>query len=115
MNVGQGGSTPQFNAGGMLPGQKALFHSAREIALIKDKTIKPGFGVVLAGTVMAVDTVDGDLVPCAPTAVAQSDVGRVYLAGTVTAAAVVLIPLAQSYRFAVEFDRLILLMVHCFM
>lgn len=101
MAVGQGGSTAQFNTGGMVPGVKALFHSPREIALIKDKTIKPGFGVVKAGTVMAVDTLSGDLVPCANTLVTQADAGRVYLAGSVTAAAIVLVPLAQSYRFAV--------------
>lgn len=101
MAVGMGGSTPQYNAGGMVPGQKALFHSLREIALIKDKTIKPGFGLVRAGTVMAVDTLSGDLVPCAPTAVSQSDVGRTYLAGSITAAAVCLVPINESYRFAV--------------
>lgn len=101
MAVGLGGSTPQMNQGGMLPGQKALFHSLREIALIKDKTIKAGFGVVKAGTVMAVDTLSGDLVPCAPTAVAVDDTQRVFLNASVTAAAIVFVPLEQSYRFAV--------------
>lgn len=101
MNPGLGGSTPQYNAGGMQPGQKALFHSLREIALIKDKTIRAGFGVVKAGTVMAVDTITGDLVPCAPTAVTIDDTQRVFLTASVSAAAIVYVPLAQSYRFAV--------------
>lgn len=101
MNPGLGGSTPQYNAGGMQPGQKALFHSLRDIALIKDKTIRAGFDVVKAGTVMAVDTVTGDLVPCAPTAVSIDDTQRVFLLAGVTAAAIVFVPLDQSYRFAV--------------
>lgn len=101
MAVGLGGSTPQMNQGGMLPGQKALFHSLREIALIKDKTVRAGFGVVKAGTIMAVDTISGDLVPCAPTAVAIDDTQRVFLTQSVTAAAIVYVPLEQSYRFAV--------------
>lgn len=101
MPIGLGGSTPQMNQSGLTPAPKALFHSLREIALIKDKTIKPGFGLVRAGTVMATDVVDGDLVPCAPTTVALTDTQRVFLTQTVTAAAIVFVPLAQSYRFAV--------------
>ena len=98
---GLGGSTPQYNAGGMLPGQKALFHSLRDIALIKDKTVRAGFGVVKAGTVMAVDTTSGDLVPCAPTAVSIDDTQRVFLLAGVTAAAIVYVDKVKSYRFAV--------------
>lgn len=100
MPTGLGGSTPQFNAGAMLPGQKALFHSLRDIALIKDKTIKPGFGVVHAGTIMATAS-DGNLVPCAPTTVSITDQSRAFLVADVTAAAVVRIPIASSYMFVV--------------
>lgn len=100
MVTGLGGSTPQMNQGGMLPGQKALFHSPREIALIKDKTIKPGFGVIKAGTVMATEVADGMLVPCAPTTVALTDASRVFLTQSVSGTACY-VPLAQSYRFVV--------------
>ncbi len=101
MNPGLGGSTPQINAGAMQPGQKALFHSLRDIALIKDKTIRAGFGVVKAGTVMAVDDKTSDLVPVAPTAVSIDDTQRVFLLASVSVAAVVYVPLEKSYRFAV--------------
>ena len=106
MPTGLGGSTPQFNTGGMLPGQKALFHSLRDIALIKDKTIKPGFGVVYAGTIMATAE-DGLLVPCAPTAVAITDQSRAFGVADVTVADAIMIPIASSYMFAVG-DEVIL-------
>jgi len=64
------GSTPQINRSGETPGPKRLFHSVRDIALIKDKTIDPGYGVLLAGTVMGVNTVGSNLVPYVPIALA---------------------------------------------
>ncbi len=64
------GSTPQINRSGETPGPKRLFHSVRDIALIKDKTIDPGYGVILAGTAMGVATVSSNLVPYVPIALA---------------------------------------------
>lgn len=95
------GSTPQFGQSGLTPGPKAVYHSNPDIALIKDKTIKAGFGAIAAGTIMAIETVNNQLVPCAPTAVDVLDNARVFLTATVTAAAIVFVPLDKSYRFAV--------------
>lgn len=73
--MGLGGSTPQVNHGGETPGQKRLFYSVRDIALIKDKYVLPGFGVLKAGQMMAVEPVSGDLVPyVATTTPAHKDV-----------------------------------------
>lgn len=63
MAVGLGGNIPQLNRSGITPGSKALFHSVRDIALIIDKTCKAGYGYLKAGTVMAINSADGDLVP----------------------------------------------------
>jgi len=72
------GSTPQQTVGGYKPGQKRLFHSDPEYALIKDKTIQPGYGILTVGTVMALDVVTLDLVPCAPTAHMDASPARAY-------------------------------------
>ena len=63
MATGLGGSIPQINRSGITPGSKALFHSVRDIALIIDKTLKPGYGYLKAGTVMCINTLDAMLVP----------------------------------------------------
>lgn len=54
------GSIPQQNASAQAPGSRALFHSVRDIALILDKTAKPGYGVLKAGTLMGVVTGETD-------------------------------------------------------
>lgn len=54
---------PGLTRGGMSPGIRPLFHSRREIALIKDKSAAAGFGVVKNGTVMATTTATGNIVP----------------------------------------------------
>jgi hypothetical protein len=54
---------PGLVRGGMSPGIRPLFHSRREIALIKDKSANSGFGVLKAGRVLATTTVDGQVVP----------------------------------------------------
>ena len=67
------GSLPQQNGGAQSPGSRALFHSVRDIALILDKTVKAGYGVLKAGTLMGVVTGEtdaddyGKLVPYAMT------------------------------------------------
>jgi hypothetical protein len=77
-----GGSTPQLNRGPEVPGYKALYFSIREIALIKDKTCQPGYGVLRAGTIMAENISalttggKGMLVPYVLAAYTEGDVGR---------------------------------------
>lgn len=61
--VGLGGNTPQLNRSGETPGSKALFHSVRDIALILDKTFKPGYGYLKAGTVVCSNSADALLAP----------------------------------------------------
>lgn len=48
-----GGSIPHMVRNGEGPGYKRLFFSRRDQALIKDKTLAPGYGVLAAGTIMA--------------------------------------------------------------
>lgn len=48
-----GGSIPHVVRNGEGPGYKRLFFSRRDQALIKDKTLAPGYGVLKAGTIMA--------------------------------------------------------------
>lgn len=58
-----GGSIPQMHRIPQGPGIKPLFHSQRDIALILDKTCKPGYGVIMGGTVMSVCSITGLLFP----------------------------------------------------
>lgn len=83
------GSIPQLNTGAQSPGSRALFYSVRDIALILDKTVKAGYGVLRAGTLMSVvagetDAADyGKLVPYAMTnasAVQSGGNAKAYLA-----------------------------------
>ena len=101
--VGMGGSTPQYDQSGMTPGQKALFHSLRDIALIYDKTAKAGYGYLQAGTIMGINTADGFLVPY-PEAVAATNAAaaKAFLAADTGATATTLvIQGSESYKFAV--------------
>jgi hypothetical protein len=66
------GSTPQINRTGETPGPKALFHSVRDIALILDKSVKAGYGVLKAGTLMSECSITRKLYPY-PMAAASSD------------------------------------------
>ncbi len=73
------GSVPQSNRGPKTLGQRPLFHSVRDIALIIDKTVKAGYGALKLGTILAVnDAVVGAadfglLVPYAETDMTQND------------------------------------------
>ena len=53
--AGLGGDIPQMNRMPEGRGSKPLFHSVRDIALILDKTVAAGYGVLRIGTVMAED------------------------------------------------------------
>ena len=55
-----------------------------------------------SGTVMATETVNGDLVPYAPAVASATDQARAFLTSDVSAAATTLkVPIADSYKFAV--------------
>ena len=105
MQMGLGGSTPQVNHGGETAGQKRLFYSLREIALIKDKHVLGGFGVLRAGQVMAVEPISGDLVPYVPTTAPlhmAAAAGRVFLVATIAIGAqIVYVPKGDGYKFKV--------------
>ena len=104
--IGMGGSMPQLNRSGETPGPKALFHSVRDIALIKDKTIAPGYGVLNIGTIMATNPITGDLVPYTTTDHQDNNVGRCYLVADALAATDVYTTLRDSYKLQVG-DELI--------
>jgi len=107
-----GGSTPQLNRGPEVPGYKALYFSIREIALIKDKTCQPGYGVLRAGTIMAENISaaggKGLLVPCATTLFAVGDVGRAFaLVDVATGVDVINVTMEDSYKFKVGDDLIL--------
>jgi|LGVE01.1.fsa_nt_gb hypothetical protein len=102
MPVGLGGSMPQLNRSGETPGPKALFHSVRDIALIKDKTIQAGYGALKSGTIMATNAVTGDLVPYTPVAFAAGQMSRAYLVTDfLTGDDFCYVTIADSYKLAV--------------
>lgn len=103
MTVGMGGSTPQYDQSGMTPGQKALFHSLRDIALIIDKTAKAGYGFLQAGTLMCVNSADGLLVPYPETAVADNggNAKAFLVADTGITATTLQVLGSEAYKFAV--------------
>lgn len=103
------GSTPQINRSGITPGIKPLFHSVRDIALILDKTVKAGYGVLKVGTLMAINSADSKLIPY-PQANANENLtnAKAYLADSLTDADTSLfVNIDESYKFAVG-DSLIL-------
>ena len=104
-----GGSIPQHNRSPEGPGIRPLFHSQRDIALILDKTVKPGYGVIKAGTVMAVCSATGNLVPYPETlAGANNTNAKAYLTANPGSSAVVCnVGIEDSYKFQVG-DSLIM-------
>lgn len=107
-----GGSTPQLNRGPELPGHKALYYSIREIALIKDKSVQAGYGVLRAGTIMAENISaaggKGLLVPCATTLFTVGDVGRAFaLVDVGNGTAIISVTMEDSYKFKVGDDLIL--------
>ena len=80
-SAGLGGYGPQVNRGGYTAiRERKLFKSQREVALLLEKTIRGGYGDILAGTVMAEMTAAPyDLVPYIPDTISTTDVGRIFL------------------------------------
>lgn len=108
MPTGLGGSMPQLNRSGETPGPKALFHSVRDIALIKDKTVQAGYGALKSGTIMATNSITGDLVPYTPVAFTSTNMSRAYLVTDYgTGATECYVTMGDSYKFAVN-DVLVL-------
>lgn len=103
------GSVPQMNRYPEGLGQKPLFHSVRDIALILDKSVKAGYGVLPIGTVMAVNTNDSKLVPYPmSTAASNENNAKAYLvADGVDTEAIVYTTVPDSYKFEVG-DSLII-------
>ena len=83
MNVttaGIGGDLPQVNhVMGPQFREKRLLFSEPEIALIIQKNVRGGYGDLEMGTIMAVDSNSGFLVPYIPTTISATDKGRVML------------------------------------
>ncbi len=80
-SAGLGGYGPQVNRGGFASlRERKLFHSQREVALLLEKTLRGGYGDILAGTVLAEMTAAPyDLVPYTPDTISTSDISRVFL------------------------------------
>ena len=104
-----GGSIPQMNRSPEGRGIKPLFHSVRDIALILDKTVKPGYGVIRSGTVMSVCSVTGMLYPYPVADAGQNPTNaKAYLVQAPGSSAEILYTNIQdSYKFAVD-DELII-------
>lgn len=108
--IGLGGNTPQLNRSGETPGSKALFHSVRDIALILDKTFKPGYGYLKAGTIMAENSADALLVPYPETEITDNfgHAKAFLVADTGATGTTVQVVNAEAYKFAVG-DSLVIL------
>lgn len=97
-----GGSTPQMWRGPEGVGSKPLFHSVRDIALILDKTVQPGFGVLRAGTMLAKNSTTGYLVPYTTTDHKDGNVSRAYAVNDVAnGASTINIRKEDAYKFVV--------------
>lgn len=78
--AGIGGDLPQVNhVMGPQFREKRLFFSEPEIALIIQKNVRGGYGDLEMGTVMAVDSNSGFLVPYVPDTISAADKGRAML------------------------------------
>jgi len=104
-----GGSIPQMNRSPEGRGIKPLFYSVRDIALILDKTVKPGYGVIRAGTVMSVCSATGMLYPypVADAALNPTNAKAYLVQAPGSTASTLYVGVADSYKFQVG-DSLIL-------
>ena len=110
-----GGNNYPFNyKGPELRGARLIYHSDPQFALVLGKNLAAGFGVLLAGTVMAVNTSAAGnvtkLVPYVktPTAAAQDDKAKAYVVADVAnTGTTVKVSLDDSYRFVVGDDLMI--------
>lgn len=101
--AGLGGDIPQMNRMPEGRGSKPLFHSVRDIALILDKTVAAGYGVLRIGTVMAEDAFSKNLIPY-PSASANnndSNAKAYLLAQPANSATDLFVTVPDSYKFTV--------------
>jgi hypothetical protein len=91
------------------PGIKPLFHSVRDIALILDKTVQPGYGVLRAGTVMAEAEYNSKLVPYPQAAANKNDTNaKAYLLAAPSDGGTELyVSIEDSYKLEVGHDLII--------
>jgi len=103
------GSIPQMNIGAMTLGQRPLFKSQRETALIEEGVYQAGFGYLPPGQIMAKNAVTGKLVPYVPDAVVFGVTKGVARAinDVANGAAFVYVTMDDSYKFQIG-DSLIL-------
>jgi hypothetical protein len=107
-SAGLGGDIPQMNRGPEGPGIRPLFHSVRDIALVLDKTLQSGFGVLRAGTMLSRNIVTGKLLPYVTDDHMDGNVARSYAVSDVASGATsIALRKEDSYKMAVG-DSLIL-------
>lgn len=107
-NARLGGDIPQMNRVPEGLGIKPLFHSVRDIALILDKTVQSGYGVLRIGTMLAVNSVTGNLVPYITDDYLDDNVGRAYLTNDVASAGnTCYTTIEDAYKFAVGDDLIL--------
>lgn len=94
-------------------GYKRLFYSSPELAFLKDITISPGFGILKAGTVMALNkSAAGNANkyvpynPTTPSSASKDQQGRAFLVATPSGTTVT-VTMADSYKFKVGDDLVI--------
>lgn len=107
--VGAAGDIPQQTIRGITPiFYKRLYKSLRDIAILTDKTLRGGYGVLEIGTVLAVDQNDTDLlVPYVPDDIDYGDVGRVFLQTDCDDSDNFYVDLLESYKLA-EGDTIVM-------
>ena len=106
-----GNNYPFKYQGPEVRGARLVYHSDPQFALVLGKNLAAGFGVLLAGTVMAVNTSAagnvGKLLPYVktPTAAVQDDAAKAYVVADVAnTGTTVKVSLNDSYRFVVGDD-----------
>lgn len=102
--LGANGDIPQQTIKGYTARfEKRLYKSRRDVAILTDKTLRAGYGVIERGTVMAVDfNNSAQLVPYTPDTIAYTDISRVFLLSDLAAATTFLVDLLESYKLAVS-------------
>lgn len=103
------GSIPQFNTGANTLGQRPLFKSQRELAMIEEGVYQAGFGYLPPGQMMARNSITGTLVPYVPDAVVFGVTKGIARAinDVTNAVNYVYVTMADSYKFLIG-DNLIL-------
>ena len=104
-----GGDMPQMNYGRQYAGPKKLFFSHRDSALIVGADLKPGYGVLLGGQILAVNSADNKLCPYIPDVIVLGETKGVapIIANIGNGDTTCYVPMDDSYKFEVG-DSLIL-------